>query len=139
MCFHQIFQGRNVLITGHTGFKGSWLTAWLKELEAQVTGVALDPPTNPSHFLAARLGEGIKDLRIDVRDQKALKEVIRTVQPEFLFHLAAQPLVRQSYSNPVDTYATNVMGTLHLLEALREAKQSCLAVLLTSDKCYNNV
>ena len=139
MCFHQIFQNRNVLITGHTGFKGSWLTAWLRELGAQVTGVALDPPTNPSHFLAARLGEVIKDLRIDIRDQKALKEVIRTVQPEFVFHLAAQPLVRQSYSNPVNTYATNVMGTLHLLEALREVKQSCVAVLITSDKCYDNV
>ena len=139
MCFQQIFNSRNVLITGHTGFKGSWLTAWLKELGSQVTGIALDPPTNPSHFLAARLDEGIQDLRIDLRDQKALKEVIRTVQPEFVFHLAAQPLVRQSYANPVETYATNVMGTLHLLEALREVKQSCVAVLITSDKCYDNV
>ena len=139
MCFQQIFNSRNVLITGHTGFKGSWLTAWLKELGSQVTGIALDPPTNPSHFLAARLDEGIQDLRIDLRDQEALKEVIRTVQPEFVFHLAAQPLVRQSYANPVETYATNVMGTLHLLEALREVKQSCVAVLITSDKCYDNV
>jgi CDP-glucose 4,6-dehydratase len=139
MSFCEIFHSRNVLITGHTGFKGSWLTAWLKELGSQVTGVALDPPTKPSHFLAARLGEGIQDLRVDLRDQKTLKEVIRTVQPEFVFHLAAQPLVRQSYSNPVDTYATNVMGTLHLLEALREVKQSCVAVLITSDKCYDNV
>ena len=139
MSFREIFHSRNVLITGHTGFKGSWLTAWLKELGAQVTGVALDPPTKPSHFLAAQLGEGIQDLRVDLRDQKTLKEVIRTAQPEFVFHLAAQPLVRQSYSNPVDTYATNVMGTLHLLEALREVKQSCVAVLITSDKCYDNV
>ena len=139
MSFREIFHSRNVLITGHTGFKGSWLTAWLKELGSQVTGVALDPPTKPSHFLVARLGEGIQDLRVDLRDQKTLKEVILTVQPEFVFHLAAQPLVRQSYSNPVDTYATNVMGTLHLLEALREVKQSCVAVLITSDKCYDNV
>ena len=130
MPFREIFHSRNVLITGHTGFKGSWLTAWLKELGAQVTGVALDPPTKPSHFLAAQLGEGIQDLRIDIRDQKALKEVILTVQPEFVFHLAAQPLVRQSYSNPVDTYATNVMGTLHLLEALREAAKGQRVLLV---------
>ncbi len=113
-----IFYNRKVLVTGHTGFKGSWLTAWLKELEAQVTGIALGPPSNPSHFLVAQLDDGIQDLRIDLRDRKAVQHSIQEVQPDFLFHLAAQPLVRQSYSDPVSTYATNVMGTLHVLEAL---------------------
>ena len=136
---HKLFNNRKVLITGHTGFKGSWLTAWLRELGAQVTGIALDPPTNPSHFLTAQLGLGIHDLRIDLRDQMLVKQSIKSIQPEFVFHLAAQPLVRLSYSDPVSTYATNMMGTLHLLEALKELDHLCIAVLITSDKCYDNV
>lgn len=122
------FLNSNVLLTGHTGFKGSWLTAWLKELGAQVTGVALNLLTNPSHFVTARL-EGIHDLRIGLRDPKAVKQVLQIVQPEFVFHLAVQPLVRQSYADPVSTYAINLMGTLHFFEALRYLGRPCLAVL----------
>ena len=134
-----IFYNRKVLITGHTGFKGSWLTAWLRESGSQVTGIALDPPTNPSHFVTAQLGLGIQDLRIDLRDKMLIKQSIKNIQPEFVFHLAAQPLVRLSYSDPVSTYATNMMGTLHLLEALKELDHLCIAVLITSDKCYDNL
>ena len=134
-----IFYNSKILVTGHTGFKGSWLAAWLKELGAQVTGIALDPPSNPAHFLVAQLDDGIQDLRIDLRDRKAVQHSIQDVQPDFLFHLAAQSLVRESYLDPVGTYATNVMGTLHVLEGLRELDRPCVAVLITSDKCYDNV
>ena len=134
-----VFHNRRVLITGHTGFKGSWLTAWLKQLGAIVTGLALDPPTKPSHFLAAQIDHDIEDLRIDLRDRDAVQRSIQEVKPDFLFHLAAQPLVRMSYLDPVSTYDTNVMGTLNVLQGLRELKHSCVAVLITSDKCYDNV
>lgn len=134
-----VFCGKRVLVTGHTGFKGSWLTAWLKQLGAQVVGIALDPPTEPSHFAAARLSEGITDLRIDIRDRDALQKAIVSAQPDFVFHLAAQALVRRSYADPIDTWQTNVLGTLHVLEALRAVQKPCAAVLITSDKCYDNV
>src|SRR5690242_1837903 len=98
MSFQDIFRGKSVLLTGHTGFKGSWLAAWLKELGAVVTGIALDPPTIPSHFEVARLSEGMADLRIDVRDADRLQEAIIAARPDFVFHLAAQPLVRRSYA-----------------------------------------
>jgi len=133
------FSGRTVLITGHTGFKGAWLTAWLKQLGAKVVGIALDPPTDPSHFAAARLADGMMDLRIDVRDQAVLVDAIVTVQPDFVYHLAAQSLVRRSYDEPVETWQTNVLGTLHVLEALRRLDKPCAAVIITSDKCYDNV
>lgn len=133
------FRDRTVLVTGHTGFKGSWLIAWLMQLGARVVGIALDPPTDPSHFIAANMGEGITDLRIDIRDQAALKHAIHSAHPDFVFHLAAQALVRRSYSAPVDTWQTNVLGTLHVLEALRELNKPCAAVIITSDKCYDNL
>ena len=133
------FVGRTVLITGHTGFKGAWLTAWLKQLGAKVVGIALDPLTRPSHFYDARLADDMVDLRIDVRDQVALKEAIVSFQPDFVFHMAAQALVRRSYDDPVETWQTNVLGTLHVLEALRELDKSCAAIIITSDKCYDNV
>ena len=133
------FASRTVLITGHTGFKGSWLTAWLWTLGARVVGVALDPPSQPSHFVVAGLAKAIEDHRLDIRDDKALKHLVSQTQPDFVFHLAAQPLVRQSYLDPVETYQTNVLGTLNLLEALRPLEKPCTAVLITSDKCYDNV
>lgn len=133
------FQGKTVLVTGHTGFKGSWLTAWLVQLGARVVGIALDPPTDPSHFAAANVAEDITDLRIDIRDQVTLKDAIVSAQPDFVFHLAAQALVRRSYNDPVETWQTNVLGTLHILEALRELNGPCAAVIITSDKCYDNV
>lgn len=133
------FYGKTVLVTGHTGFKGAWLTAWLRQLGAIVVGVALDPLTTPSHFVAARLADDITDLRIDIRDKASLEEVVVAAQPDFLFHLAAQALVRKSYDDPIDTWQTNVIGTLNVLEALRLIKKPCAAVLITSDKCYDNV
>ena len=133
------FNGSTVLITGHTGFKGAWLTAWLKQLGAKVVGMALDPPTNPSHFVAANLADGITDLRIDIRDRAALESSIVNTQPDFVFHLAAQALVRRSYNDPIETWQTNVLGTLHVLEALRKLDKACAAVIITSDKCYDNV
>ena len=135
MSFQSIFFGKSVLITGHTGFKGSWLAVWLESLGAQVVGVALKPPSEPSHFEVARLSEIIEDHRIDIRDCDALKRVVSQTQPDFVFHLAAQPLVRQSYLDPTETYQTNVIGTLNLLEGLRLLKKPCAAVLITSDKC----
>ncbi|MDO8344180.1 MAG: CDP-glucose 4,6-dehydratase [Cellvibrio sp.] len=133
------FHGKTVLITGHTGFKGAWLTAWLKQLGAKVVGVALEPPTIPSHFSVARLADGMTDLRIDIRDRAALEDAIVSAQPDFLFHLAAQALVRRSYDDPIETWQTNVLGTLHVLEALRKLDKPCAAVIITSDKCYDNV
>lgn len=133
------FAGKTVLLTGHTGFKGSWLTAWLELLGAKVVGIALDPPTLPSHFEVAQLDKGMKDLRLDIRDSSALSAAVCEAQPDFIFHLAAQALVRQSYDDPLQTWQTNVMGTLHLLEALRKLGKPCAAVIITSDKCYDNV
>jgi CDP-glucose 4,6-dehydratase len=136
---HNAFNGKSVLITGHTGFKGAWLTAWLKQLGANVVGIALDPPTDPSHFVAAHLADGMTDLRIDIRSCAALEGAVIAAQPDFVFHLAAQALVRRSYDDPVETWQTNVLGTLHVLEALRKLDKPCAAVIITSDKCYDNV
>lgn len=133
------FKSTTILITGHTGFKGAWLTAWLKQLGAKVVGIALDLPTEPSHFSAARLGDGIEDYRIDIRNRSDLEDAIASAQPDFVFHLAAQALVRCSYENPIDTWQTNVLGTLHVLEALRKLDKACTAVIITSDKCYDNL
>jgi CDP-glucose 4,6-dehydratase len=137
--FRNNFQNKKVLVTGHTGFKGAWLTAWLKMLGANVVGVALDPTTKPSHFIAAKLGYGIVDERIDIRNAKLLEEVVLSTQPDFVFHLAALALVRHSYEDPLETWQTNVLGTLHVLEALRKLDKKCVAVIITSDKCYDNV
>ena len=135
----QNFKGRSVLITGHTGFKGAWLTAWLKQLGANVVGIALDPPSVPSHFDVANMADAMTDLRIDIRNQAALVDAIVAAQPDFVFHLAAQALVRRSYDEPLETWQTNVLGTLHVLEALRKLDKPCAAVIITSDKCYDNV
>jgi CDP-glucose 4,6-dehydratase len=139
MSFNNIFENKTVLITGHTGFKGSWLTAWLLSLGAKVIGVSLDPPTVPSHFSEAALADFINDLRIDVRNQKAIIETLVESQPDFVFHLAAQALVKKSYQDPLETWETNVIGTLNILEALRKLKKKCVTIMITSDKCYDNV
>jgi CDP-glucose 4,6-dehydratase len=139
MKLQSAFADKTVLITGNTGFKGAWLTAWLKQLGARVVGVALAPPTVPSHFMAANLAQGMTDLRIDIRDRAALEEAVVAAQPDYVFHLAAQALVRRSYDDPLETWQTNVMGTLHVLEALRKLDKPCAAVIITSDKCYDNV
>lgn len=139
MKLKEIFQGKTVLITGHTGFKGSWFTIWLRHLGAKVVGIALDPSTDPSHFMAANMTEGMTDLRIDLRDRLAIEEAIVTARPDFVFHMAAQALVRRSYNDPIETWQTNVLGTLHIIEALRKVEHPCAAVFITSDKCYNNL
>jgi len=136
--FGDLYRGKKVLVTGHTGFKGSWLSEWLLALGAEVTGFSLPPPTNPSLFEQLGLGGRIRHLEGDVRDLDAVVRAIDDVRPDFVFHLAAQSLVRLSYREPVETYATNVMGTVHVLEALRRASRPCVAVAITTDKCYEN-
>lgn len=130
--------GRRVLVTGHTGFKGSWLSLWLHALGAEVTGFALPPPSRPSLFETARIAELVRHVEGDVRDLAAVRAVIEASQPEAIFHLAAQPLVRFSYREPVETYATNVMGTVHVLDAARRSPEVRAIVCVTSDKCYDN-
>jgi CDP-glucose 4,6-dehydratase len=132
------WRGRRVFVTGHTGFKGSWLALWLNELGAEVTGFALPPPTDPSLFDTARVAELIHHVEGDVRDLTAVTAAMEQAQPEVVFHLAAQSLVRLSYDEPVETYATNVMGTVHVLEAARRIGGVKAFVCVTSDKCYEN-
>ena len=127
-----------MFVTGHTGFKGGWLTLWLQKLGAEVTGFALEPPTDPNLFEAARVGEGICSILGDIRDVGALSAALRQAEPEIVFHLAAQPLVLHSYEDPIGTYASNVMGTVNLLVALRDIAACRCALIITSDKCYEN-
>jgi CDP-glucose 4,6-dehydratase len=134
----EMWRGRRVLITGDTGFKGSWLSLWMHDLGAHVTGFALPPPTDPSLFEQARIGELIDHVDGDVRDLDAVKAVFAKAQPEIVFHLAAQPLVRLSYDQPVETYAVNVMGTVHMLEAARHCGSVRAVLGITTDKCYEN-
>lgn len=132
------WQDKRVLLTGHTGFKGGWLALWLQSMGAHVRGIALPPPTTPSLFEVARVGEGMEHCTGDIREYSALRPLVVDFQPEIIFHLAAQPLVRRSYRLPVETYATNVMGTVHVLEAAREAGSVRAIVNVTTDKCYEN-
>jgi CDP-glucose 4,6-dehydratase len=132
------WQGKRVLLTGHTGFKGSWLSLWLQFLGADVLGYSLQPPTEVNLFELATVASGMKSVVGDVRDLNHLQQVIADYQPEIVIHMAAQPLVRESYRNPVETYATNVMGTVHLLEAVRQVHEVRVVVNVTSDKCYEN-
>ena len=134
--FGDIYRGRRVLVTGHTGFKGSWLALWLTELGADVTGCSLPPPTSPNHWDLLRLK--ITDHRLDIRDGATLKGLVRSTQPEIVIHLAAQSLVRRSYRDPLETWSTNVMGTANLLEACRQVAGVRAVVVVTSDKCYEN-
>ena len=132
------YRGKRVLVTGHTGFKGSWLSIWLHQLGAEVIGVALDPFTEKDNYVLSGIGNKIIDLRGDIRDGDLMKKIFSEYQPEIVFHLAAQPLVRLSYDIPVETYQTNVMGTIHVLEAIRTTKATKVGVMITTDKCYEN-
>ena len=137
--FNNFYKGKRVLVTGHTGFKGSWLSIWLHELGAEVVGVGLDPYSEKDNFVLSGIGNKIKaDIRADIRDGKKLKEIFAEYQPEIVFHLAAQPLVRLSYEQPVETYEANVMGTIHIMEAIRATKSVMVGVMITTDKCYDN-
>lgn len=133
------FRGKRVLLTGHTGFKGAWLAIWLRELGATVCGVSLKPPTNPSIYDLTKLDSLVDSHIADIRDGEALKGIVGQFDPQIVFHLAAQPLVRDSYEEPVSTFATNVMGTVNVLEALRSRPTCRVAIMVTSDKVYRNV
>ena len=137
--FSNIYNNKKVMVTGHTGFKGTWLTSWLLELGAEVYGISNGLLTNPSHFKAAQLKKHIHNFDADIRDWERIKEIVCQVQPDFVFHLAAQALVRLSYREPLNTLNTNIMGTANILEALRGLDYPCNAVIITSDKCYDNV
>jgi CDP-glucose 4,6-dehydratase len=136
---HAWFGGRSVLITGHTGFKGSWLALWLHQLGAQVTGYALDPPTDPSNFVVSSVVEALAlDHRADIREQAALEAVLRSSRPDVILHLAAQSVVLESYATPADTFSVNVLGTAVVLDAIRAVGRRSAVVIVTSDKCYAN-
>lgn len=132
------WSGKRVFLTGHTGFKGSWMALWLQRMGAHLTGFALPPPTAPALFDVARVGERMSSIIGDIRDQRALERALVDADPEIVIHMAAQPLVRASYDDPVGTYATNVMGTVHLLDAVRRASGVRACVVVTTDKCYEN-
>lgn len=132
------WKNRRVLVTGHTGFKGSWLSLWLNALGARVSGYALPPPTEPSLFQQAAVGIAVQTIYGDIRDFERLNAAIARCDPEIIFHMAAQSVVTRGYEDPIETYGSNVMGTVHLLEALRRSKRSCVVVNITSDKCYEN-
>ena len=137
--FNHFYRGKRVLVTGHTGFKGSWLSIWLHKLGAEVIGIGLDPFTEKDNYVLSGIGKKIKaDIRADIRDGQRLKEIFSEYKPEIVFHLAAQPLVRLSYDQPVETYETNVMGTINIMEAIRCTKSVKVAVMITTDKCYEN-
>ena len=137
--FNNFFAGKRVLITGHTGFKGSWLCIWLHELGAEVVGVGLDPYSDKDNYVLSDIGTKIyADVRADIRDAHAMLRIFEQYQPEIVFHLAAQPLVRYSYDEPVMTWETNVMGTIHVMEAFRHCPSAKVAVMITTDKCYEN-
>ena len=137
-CAIDIYKGKKVLVTGHTGFKGSWLVAWLEKLGAEVVGVSDDIPTKPSNYLVSEVGVNIEDVRLDVSDTNALSEVVTRFQPDFVFHLAAQALVRHSYEYPIETLTVNAIGSANVLDALRNINKPVVAVMITSDKVYDN-
>ncbi len=138
LLFNQ-FKDAKVLITGHTGFKGSWLTKWVNAMGSKVIGISLDIPSKPSHFESLDLKDNLKDIRLDINDLVSLKSIFAKEQPDFIFHMAAQPIVKESFKNPIRTWETNTFGTINILESLRELDKSAVAIFITSDKCYDNL
>ena len=138
MSFDSIYKNKNVVVTGHTGFKGSWLSLWLKMLGANVTGIALEPKTIPSNYDVLNLSQGINDKKVNLLDYQNLEISISNAKPDFIFHLAAQAIVKDSYINPIETWQTNLIGTINILEILKNLKKKCSTILITSDKCYKN-
>lgn len=138
MLNRSFWKGRNVFLTGHTGFKGSWLTLWLNALGANVAGYALDPPTQPNLFEQAEVAGSVHSIHADIRDFQRLKSAIAEFDPEVVVHMAAQSVLRRGYEDPIETYSSNVIGTVHLLEAIRQLRHPCVVVMVTSDKCYAN-
>jgi CDP-glucose 4,6-dehydratase len=137
--FNNIYKNKTILITGHTGFKGSWLVSWLKKLKTKrIIGIALPPHTSPSHYKEAKISSGIKNYNLDLKKKDELKKIIIKESPDFIFHLAANPLVKESYTNPIQTWETNLMGTVHVLESSRYLKKKCALIMITSDKSYQN-
>ena len=137
--FNSTFSNKKIIVTGNTGFKGAWLTIWLHQMGAKVTGISKDIPTTPSLFGELFLEKKIDHHFANICDGEAMKKIFKNLKPDFVFHLAAQPIVSVSYDDPVDTFQTNVMGTANILEALRTLQHPCHAVMITSDKCYDNV
>ena len=136
---NKFFKNKKILITGHTGFKGSWLTFWLKKLGASISGISKDVPTNPSLFKVLNLKNKIIDHRLDIRNLSKLKKIVEKFKPDYVFHLAAQSLVKKSYEDPINTFTTNAIGTCNILESIRLLKNKCSVVIITSDKSYKNI
>lgn len=137
--FNDIYKNKTVIVTGHTGFKGSWLSLWLQTLGANVVGFSKNIPTNPSNYCASNIKNLIEDVRGDILDQNKFFDVVKTHKPDYIFHLAAQALVKESYINPIETWQTNTIGTLNVLDAVRKLKLETKIISITSDKCYDNV
>ncbi len=139
MDFKKTFKNKKILITGHTGFKGSWLTVWLLQLDAKVFGISDRIPTNPSNYEIIKKNKNLKSKFIDITNLSLIKKIIKKYQPDFIFHLAAQALVKNSYDNPTRTFLSNIIGTMNILEALKNYNKKCSVVLITSDKSYKNL
>tara|TARA_A100001035_G_C27759716_1_gene490596 strand:- start:101 stop:1204 length:1104 start_codon:yes stop_codon:yes gene_type:complete len=137
--FWKTFENKKVIVTGHTGFKGSWLSIWLYSLGAKVFGLSESIPTNPSNFKACKLEDKLVDFRVNICDTEKVKKIIQDIKPDFIFHLAAQSLVKVSYENPLLTWNTNTLGTVSILEALKSISNNCISIFITSDKCYKNL
>jgi CDP-glucose 4,6-dehydratase len=136
--FTNFYAGKRVLVTGHTGFKGGWLSLWLKKLNAEIFGLSLEPTTNPNFYEIIRAKTFAHEYECDIRNLKSIATALEQTKPDLIFHMAAQPLVRRSYANPLETFETNALGTAHLLEAVRQSQLSCAIVVITTDKCYEN-
>ncbi len=137
--YKRYFRNKRVLITGHTGFKGSWLTAWLKIYGAKIYGLSIGEPTKPSHYKVSKIFHGVKNIKIDIRNRKKLKKIVKKIKPDFIFHLAAQSIVSESFKNPLSTWDINSTGSINMLESIRLLRNKCIVVMITSDKCYLNL